>query len=553
MIGALILLFPQFPDARKLSHNPDASLDIWEYYDKDCLDFFLDEVSKPENADLLRWCKPRAREHYAMTQNLDYGFSGLFYELLQFPLFSRLIDESEMTSGIHGQRAMHNLGILSKQINRFEYLHHIDVLSASFMEKNLRDFFNQFLRFLKEGGLDEYEDTADYAPSSCVSFLTIHQSKGLEFPVVIVGGLHARPRETSSEIDIVLAPFLSRPAFEPSHQIKFYDFRRLLYTAFSRPQNVLVLACQEAKGSWPAPSKLLVPYFNALPDWRDSSVHLGLLPLESVKLVNVKKEYSFTSHLALFENCGEQYRFFKELGFVAVRNSAPLFGTLVHQTIEDIHKTVLRGEVASVTENKIEGWFDLNYAYLTKKERAYLAPGGKRAALEHVLRYFRLQGRSTDSWTRIREAEVEVALVKDQYILRGNVDLIRGKDNTVEVVDFKSERKLDVNDPRDREKLDRYRRQLEVYAHIIEGRYGLTVSKTHLYYTGVDSGNPYISWDKDERKLAKTITAFDEVVSRIEGQDFAIPERPASLCRNCDMKAYCDKKDWKFKRTLNTL
>ncbi|MEI2715478.1 MAG: hypothetical protein V9E98_00510 [Candidatus Nanopelagicales bacterium] len=55
-----------------------------------------------------------------------------------------------------------------------------------------------------------------------------------------------------------------------------------------------------------------------------------------------------------------------------------------------------------------------------------------------------------------------------------------GEGNTVELVDFKSEKKLDVNAPKDRLKLDRYRRQLEVYAHLVEERTGQKVSKTHL-------------------------------------------------------------------------
>lgn len=543
LLGALIFLFPQFPQARKWSE--DAKLEIWDYYDNECFSLFVGEVRKPENAELLRWGRARAKEHMALTQNTDYAFAGLFYELLRFPLFSRYLDESGMYGGVQGQRAMRNLGILSRQINRFEYLHHVDVFSSGFIDKNLKDFFNQFLRFLKDGGIDEHEDTAEYAPSGCVSFLTIHQSKGLEFPVVIVGGLHTRPHKAYTELDTLLVPYLARPPFEPMESMKFFDFRRLFYTAFSRPQNLLVMACQETKGSWSTPSALLAPFFQSLPNWRDAQVDLAAVPLDGVKDVNLKREYSFTSHLTLFENCAEQYRFFKELDYSPVRTAAPLFGTLVHQTIEDIHKTVLRGEEASVTESKIAGWFDLNYAYLTKKERTYLGAGGKRIALEHVLRYFR---RNNSDWSRIRQAEVEVSLVKANYILRGNVDLIRGVDNTVEVVDFKSEKKPDVNDPRDRDKIDRYRRQLEVYAHIIEERYGLKVSKTHLYYTGVDSGSPYITWDKDERKLAKTVATFDAVVDRIEAHDFGIPERPTKLCANCDMRHYCDAKNWKFRK-----
>ncbi|MCB0085556.1 MAG: PD-(D/E)XK nuclease family protein, partial [Caldilineaceae bacterium] len=112
---------------------------------------------------------------------------------------------------------------------------------------------------------------------------------------------------------------------------------------------------------------------------------------------------------------------------------------------------------AQLNEAQIANWFDTNYAYLTKRERVYLAAPQRQIALGHALRYFR---RQNGDWSRIRETEVDVSLVKDEYILKGTIDLIRGERDTVEIVDFKSERKLDVNDPNDREKLDRYRRQL---------------------------------------------------------------------------------------------
>ena len=60
-------------------------------------------------------------------------------------------------------------------------------------------FFNSYLRFLYDGGISEYEDDAEYAPSGCVSFLTIHQSKGMEFPIVFVDSLGNIPRKSYYE------------------------------------------------------------------------------------------------------------------------------------------------------------------------------------------------------------------------------------------------------------------------------------------------------------------------------------------------------------------
>ena len=325
---------------------------------------------------------------------------------------------------------------------------------------------------------------------------------------------------------------------------KNFDFRRLFYTAFSRAQNLLVLATHEHKGHGASPSKYFTECFDKLPSWRDPSFKPKDLPLARIKDIALKQEYSFTSHLTVYENCAEQYRFFKELEFAPIRTSPILFGTLVHQTIEDIHKTVLRGEETKLSVDQVEAWFDTNYVFLTKKEHVYLAPPVKRIALAQVLRYYE---RNDGHWTHIKEAEVDVSLVKNDYILSGKVDLIVGENNTVELVDFKSEKKPDVNGLEGSEKLERYHRQLEVYAHIVEERTGQQVSKTHLYYTSEDKGNPYITFEKNSNSINTTIRTFDTVVQRIEAKDFAIPARPNKLCADCDMRHYCDKKHWKYR------
>jgi DNA helicase-2/ATP-dependent DNA helicase PcrA len=542
MIGAFIALFPQFPEVRQWDSN--ITLFIWHYFDYDCFKPLSEKLRLPENRDIKNWIAAKRKQHYVLTENANYGFTDLFYQLLQFPLFSVHLGE-ERLNGVQNSRPMRNLAIFSQLLNKFEYLHHISVLTPKFLDGNLRSLFNQFFRFLKDGGINEYEDTEEYAPSGCVSFLTIHQSKGLEFPVVIVGSLGASPRKQYTDLDELLQNnYLSKPPFEPLEYTKFFDFRRLYYTAFSRAQNLLVLTCQEVKGHGRTPSKYFEEYFYNVPDWRDKAFNVEDLPLESVKEVNLKKEYSFTSHLTLFENCAEQYLFFKELEFAPVRKNPILFGSLVHQTIEDIHKTVLQRKESQLSEEKISNWFELNYYFLSKRERVYLTPIVQNLALQHVLRYYR---RHQHDWTMIREAEVDVSLVKDDYILKGSIDLVRGQGDSVEIVDFKSEKKLDVNAPKDKAKLDRYRRQLEVYAHIVEQRLGLEVTKTHLYYTGEESGSPYISWDKNKGSIETTINTFDETVKRIECKDFRIAERPEKLCLDCDIRFYCDRKNWNFR------
>lgn len=542
MIGALIFLFPQYASLRKW--HPDIDLSIWDYYDNQCVRPFLEAIKSPENQELRDWIVQLARKNQKLAQNTDFAFADLLYQLIQFPLFSRYLGD-EATGDVRESRAARNIAILSKLLTKFQYLHNVVVLQPKDVDDKVTQLFNQFFRFLKDGGINEYEDVSEYAPSGCVSFLTIHQSKGLEFPVVFVGSMEAVPYKQHSDIDEILeSEYYHRPPFEPIEKTKYYDFWRLYYTAFSRAQNLLVLTAETkapGRGQRRVPSTYLEGIWNALPDWKDPVFKPELLELEPVKTVNLKKEYSFTSDIILFENCAEQYRFFRQLEFAPIRTSPILFGTLVHQTIEDIHKTVLRGEESTVDEDRIRNWFEINYAALSKKERVYLSEYPRMAALEQVVRYYR---RENHDWSRLKEAEVDVSLVKDEYILAGTIDLIRDEDaapNTVEIVDFKSEKKPDLFD--EREKIERYKRQLEVYSHIVQERTGLNVSRMHLYYTSEESGSPYITFPNDEAAIGKTIESFDGVVSRIENNDFAIAERPKKLCRNCDIRFYCDAKE----------
>jgi DNA helicase-2/ATP-dependent DNA helicase PcrA len=192
-------------------------------------------------------------------------------------------------------RASYNIALLSKLLFKFEYIYNISVLTPQNLQLTLRKLFNNFLRFIVEGGIEEYEDFDEYAPSGCVSFMTIHQSKGLEFPIVVVDSLYSVPRKQYDETDEILQNrYYSKPPFEPLEKTKFYDFYRLFYTAFSRPQNLLVLSTLEKQtltGKDKIPSEPFREIYNELPSWRNKSFDVTKLDLESIKPTNIKHQY----------------------------------------------------------------------------------------------------------------------------------------------------------------------------------------------------------------------------------------------------------------------
>lgn len=537
-IGCLVFIFPRLFEW--LKWNDKAELPIWQFYES-CKREFADELrhNKSDNKELIKWCQRKAQEHVDILNNKDYAFAALLYEMLQFPLFATPLDV-DLKQKKHDLRPAYNLALLSQLFTKYEALANITVFTKDNHLWVIRKFFNQYFRFLYDGGIGEFEDFDEYAPSGSVSFMTIHQSKGLEFPIVFVGSLNAVPRRQITELDITLQnEYYHKKPFEPYDRLKEFDFWRLFYTAFSRPQNLLVLTGFEKEGRWPMPSKYFKKLYDKVLGWKNIAFKIEDLKLEGVKEINIKHEYSFTSHITVYETCPLQYKFYKDIPFSPVRNAATMFGQLVHQTIEDVHKTVLRNEVEKVTDDNIKFWFEGNYSTLSKSMKSYLAEAQKNAALRHVLEY---KKRHEDKWDIIKQAEVDVSLVKDDYILTGKIDLIRGKDNTVEVVDFKGEKKPDIHNPEIQDKLKRYQRQLEVYAHLVEERTGEKVSKMHLYYTGEMNGNPHVSFEYKKEKIDTTIKEFDSIVAKIEDKDFDMSKtkKTDQLCGNCDMRYYCN-------------
>jgi DNA helicase II / ATP-dependent DNA helicase PcrA len=530
MLGAYMYIFPQTAISRQW--DPGKRLPAWDFYDQ-CQADFETALNKQEQAEFKRWADRKAKVHGNLQDNLDYGFSELFYELLQFPMFSRFLEGADGTA--KDSRASRNLSIFSQLIVKFEYLFRMDVIIPSKLDYWLRFFWNQYILFLDEGGITEYEDESEYAPSGCLSFLTIHQSKGLEFPIVLVGSLDNKPwRKISNSERLLETEFNIRKSFEPQHLIPSFDFWRLYYTAFSRAQNLLVLTGQEIDGRQSCPSDPFQYAYSGVLNWR--RVPIFEIEYEVVKSVNLKESYSFTSHINVYNTCPLQYKFFKEFGFAPVRQAAQIFGTAVHQTIEDVHQTVLNGKASDITADIVERWFESNYHYLSSRERVYLKEHVKRAALQQVQRYVKS---SRDQWDKVIGAEVKLSLVKDQYILSGNVDLIKEENGGYEIIDFKSEKKPAPES----ERLRQYQHQLEVYAHLLEEQAQMKVTKMHLYYTGETESNPYLTFEKNTFSSRETMEAFDQTVQKIKDKNYRVSERPTQHCRSCDMRFYCDRRE----------
>jgi DNA helicase-2/ATP-dependent DNA helicase PcrA len=452
-------------------------------------------------------------------QALDLRPADYFYHLLALEPF---------TSAVRNENIARNLAIFSQLLNAFQSYYHYTVITHRNREFLRLHFFNSFLRLLHDGGINEYEDPDQPFPKGHVQVMTIHQAKGLEFPVVVVGSLSTQ-LSSPKQVDRDLAPFYQRPPFEPENRVTFFDRMRLHFVAFSRPQKVLVLSASEP------PKDHFTNIWQGLPQW--PYVQKDLLAAQRFELrerMPVKKSYSFTGDLKIYETCPRQYQFFREYDFTPSRSAVIFFGLLVHQTIEEIHRIALDGGLDAVDEPRIRALFERVFRFLCLSDVRPIGETAKEAAFTQVLNYFH---QNQSEMRRVIQTEVDVSLEKEGYILVGKVDLLLGGDGKLELLDFKTSPRP-TNSP---DLIAAYERQLCTYAHILENRYGRRVDRLLLYWTAeARKEDALMALPYDPRRVDEAGLHFDETVRRIETREFDVVTAPEpAICKECDLRMLC--------------
>jgi len=265
--------------------------------------------------------------------SLDWTMLDLFYRLSGFDHFRAMLDLAENGKD---EGPICNLGLISQYLARFVEEQR-SVITAQVLTSNLfTQIFGAYLYILFRMGESEYEDAEDPFPKGRIPFLTIHQSKGLEFPVVVL----PTPRKDNKGpqfIERVVRPLLDRDG-EPLSRSAEFDIMRMFYVALSRAENLLVLGHLSSQGN-----RVSEPFKTMLADGvtRIKDFDLTTLPAAKVDHKDLPKNYSYTGDYLLYQKCPRQYMIFRKYGFVPSRSQIMFFGSLVHRTLEDLHQHLI--------------------------------------------------------------------------------------------------------------------------------------------------------------------------------------------------------------------
>jgi DNA helicase-2/ATP-dependent DNA helicase PcrA len=266
---------------------------------------------------------------------LDWGVLDLFYRLCGFDHLRAAFDLAE--SG-EDEGPICNLSLISQYLARFmdEYG---SIITAALLQDDgmARLLFGSFLFALYRRGESEYEDAEDPFPKGRIPFLTIHQAKGLEFPVVVLGNPRKDTFRGPQAEERLVQPLLDREG-EPLNRMADFDAMRLFYVALSRAKNLLVIAHPTGRGQ-----RINSPFQTMLDGAfpRIPQLDVAGVPEARLQVDDTPHSYSYTGDYLYYQRCPRQYMIFRKYGFVPSRSQTMMFGSLVHRTLEDLHQLLI--------------------------------------------------------------------------------------------------------------------------------------------------------------------------------------------------------------------
>lgn len=394
--------------------------------------------------------------------------------------------------------------------------------------------------FIKTQGLSGYDEqvVADLGDVDAVKVMTIHQAKGLEWPIVFVPALVAGrfPGRMVGREEFSWVP-------RTLYDVERYggtddDERKVFYVATTRARDGLALSRFTRMRNARAAS-LFLEELGVTPSVSPPSPFLDSVDLNER---NDEEVVSFTpGEIIDYRHCPYQYRLSHDWGYQAGVVHELGFGKAVHHVL---HQVALAAKEGKDPEKVLDGILDDGF------HMPYLSPTAtsarKGAARKLILQYLR-KHRADFSRIEEIEARLEFRLAKLGNVkatVKGRVDVIHSPDGTRELRDYKT---MDIEDGKkgeDKTALEDSAFQIRTYA-IGESELARPVGKASVAFLHSGTVMPIPIGEND---LQRTRQEAQEAVEGILAGAF--PGRPGAQCKGCDFKMICPHCDRSTKKAV---
>lgn len=445
---------------------------------------------------------------------------------------------------------------------------------AQFQIQNVSKFFELIKEFEddnKDSNLHEYVDYLNYSIEigenpkvdqellegyDAVNVMTVHASKGLEFPAVFLVNLVADRFPTRNRTDRL--PIPEKLIKEDLPDVKeaqshLSEERRLFYVGATRARERLYLTAAKIYGDAKRakkPSIFLDEILNrkVADDFSgkksDGSSRINFtmnvaapddsLDIRDLKL-NLAAKVSYTQ-VSTYERCPKMYKYRYVIGLPSPANATLSFGNSMHRTLKSFFEMQMRsqnafeGAIAKPTLEDLKRFYKKGWDRAGYESRRHEEVRFKHG--ENVLENFYKECYKADEQPLQLERFFSYKL--DDVLITGSIDRIdligRDEDGTpiVDLIDYKTGKVRSEKDVK--EDL-----QLNLYTLVARELFGFKVSKACLFF--VEHGVK-LEADVDMAKEEELKNKVRTVVAQIRSGDFiATPD--VFKCKFCDYNTIC--------------
>jgi len=332
--------------------------------------------------------------------------------------------------------------------------------------------YRQLYLYMQYYALEAYEGFAgeERLDIDAVDIITVHQAKGLEWPIVFVPCLTAN-RFPSSKTGTKREWLVPKELFDHvRYEGTEMDERRLFYVAITRAKDTLYVSCFSRINRPTRPSPFLIELSGRQKIQQMTNLPTSHRETELSVSTGEKVRVAF-SQLALYEFCPYAFRLRQLIGFEPPMAVELGYGKAIHRIMQAIAEHVkIKGIIPD--EKDIQRIFKEEF-YLPYANK-FLLERMKTAALRIVNSYMR---DFSEDLKRVWQTERPFELHLQNGAISGRADVILwiGNDekrSEVAIVDYKTS--LDANEK------EIYAFQLAIY--VLAGRReGLNVEKAYLH------------------------------------------------------------------------
>lgn len=439
------------------------------------------------------------------------NFTQIFHELLIILGYKDLNPEDKMHAAI-----MANLGRFSCLLADYESSIRLGGNKPNWEDalKGLCWYINTYAR-----GAYEEQPSGDIRDIDAVQIMTIHQAKGLEWPIVFVPCMVDK-RFPSSMVGYKQKWYVPEDLFDVKrYEGELEDERRIFYVAITRARDILCV-------SYFVKNKKRSQFIN---DIEKSKLLMEISPSESIPKIKISRPtledeiLTFSAREILtYMKCPYFYRLREMWNYKPGLVEALGYGKSLHYCLHYASDLIAQGmEPKKAIQKAVDEKFHVPYASSAEKENM------KKKAEKVLLNFV---NRHSENMKKIEEVEVRLEFPVQKATITGKVDVI-----------FKEENKIEVRDYKTSDEVTSYEQaafQVQLYTLGLQ-MIGRPVTQASIAYLEEDNEEEQIKEVKIEKYDLENAKKNAEkcINDIIKGQFEAKPQN--GYCKHCDQKEIC--------------